>query len=194
MGAGHICCLAVTHPLCLQEASSCSDAQQPFSKKQSRPGGSKQARNASAPTHSKHLSDFAMQQLLQAGVSAQLLQQLQTAPQTELQAHPQAESQSGPQCAAQQESASYRRPRHNSKPKRQAKTEAGIRSGSKAEDAQRACLLKARQEAILRRISTLEGDQAHNSTEDGGSAACSGRLGWEDVKPTMQVGRDRAVA
>lgn len=184
----------VTHPACLQEAPGSSNAQQPYTKKQSRSGGSKQSGGAPAPTHQRHISDFAMQQLLQAGVPAQLLQQLQTAPRTDLQIHPQAESESALQTAAQQESPSIRRPHHNRKPKRQAKTEGGARGGSKLEAAQRARLLKARQEAILRQISTLEGDQAHNSEEDAGGIACSGQLMWEDVKPTMQVGPNRAVA
>lgn len=179
--------LPVVHPQCLQDTPS-NNVQQPSSKKLSRAGDSKQSRDASAPTHQKHLSDFAMQQLLQAGIPAKLLQQLQTAPQTDLHKHPQEESQSAPYTATQQEAPNSRRSCNNMKPKRQARTEGGKRSGSKVEAAQRACLLKARQEAILRRISTLEGEQAHNSEEDAGSAACSGRLVWEDVKPTMQVG------
>ena len=135
-----------------------------------------------------------MQQLLQAGVSAQLLQQLQTAMQTDLQTHAQTDPQSAPQG-----SPPVGRPQHGTKPKRQAKAGGdSTRSGRSPGVAQRAHLLKARQEAILKRISTLEGDQAHSSqgdqaesTQDGPGIASGGALVWASVKPTMKVGLTR---
>ena len=164
-----------------------SSAQQPCPKKQSKADGSKQLRHALVATHPIHISDFAMQQLLQAGVSAQLLQQLQTAPQTDLQTHPQTDSQSAPHVPWQ---GSYhvRRTGQKTKSKKQAKAKGdSTRSGSSAGTVQRAHSLKTRQEDILERISALEGNQAHSSQGDAGSIANGSGLVWENVKPTMQV-------
>ena len=172
---------------CLQELPSSSSAQQVCRKTQSKACGSKQSRQAPVATQPTHISDFAMQQLLQAGVSAQLLQQLQTATHTGLQTHPQTESQSA-RHVPQQRSPPIGRSRHHTKPKRQAKAKGvGMRSGGSAGTAQRAQALKARQEAILRRISSLEGDQAQSSQETAGRIVSGRGLVWERVKPTMQV-------
>ena len=153
-------------------------------------------RRAPEATHQTHISDFAMQQLLQAGVSAQLLQQLQTATQTDLQTPTQTDPQSAPQTAPQG-SPAVGRPRHHPKPKRPAKAGGDSRSGSSPGVAQRAHSLKDRQEAILRRISTLQGDQAHSSHGDLADSMqkdpgiASGALVWASVKPTMKVGLTR---
>ena len=172
---------------CLQELPLSSSAQQPCRKTQSKAGGSKHLRQAPVATQPTHISDFAMQQLLQAGVSAQLLQQLQTASQTGVQSHPQTELQSA-RHVPQQRSPNTGRSRTHTKPKRQAKAKGvGMRSGGSAGTAQRAQSLKARQEAILRRISSLEGDQAQSSQESAGRIASDRGLVWERVKPTMQV-------
>ena len=164
-----------------------SSAQQPCPKKQSKAGGSKQLRRALAPTHHTHLSDFAVQQLSQAGVSAQLLQQLQTVPRTDLQTYSQTDSQSALHVP-RQGLPDVRRPGQKAKPKRQAEAKGdSMRSGSSTGTAQRAQSLKARQEAILGRLSTLEVNQAHSSLTHAGSIASGSGLAWQHVKPTMQV-------
>ena len=177
---------ATMQPPCLQELPLSSTPQQPRPETKSKAGGSQQFRRAPVASHQTHISDFAMQQLLQAGVSARLLQQLHTATQTDLQTQPQTEAQSAPHVP-QQQSPPIGKPRHNRKPKRQAKgRDDGMPSGNTA-TAQRATEVKARQEAILRRISTLEERQAQSSQEDAVGIAKGNGLVWEPVKPIMQV-------
>ena len=108
-----------------------------------------------------------MQQLLQSGVSPQLLQQIQTeADSTPPHSFP-TQKQAKLQSKAKDRTSSSRR--------------------RKLRLAERAEAVDARQKVILQRISCLEGDQAHSSQADAGGTSAKAELAWQDVKPVLQV-------
>lgn len=162
---------------CLQERVASRRGHQALPKTQS---SALRKASAGVPSHQSHISKSAMQQLLQAGVPAQLLQQVQASQQ-------EASSPDGTPPAGRGPGGGSR---HSTKPEGQARPKQG-RQRSCGEDAgvsDRACLLKARQEAILKRIRCLEGAQAQSSHQHDDSSVSGGGLVWERVKPTLKVG------
>lgn len=114
--------------------------------------------------HQSHLSPYAIHQLTAAGVSPQLLQQIQAATLDVPPYHPVS-------VAA-------------------LKASAGHRTRSNASFRKRAHLLNVRQGKILKQIQELEGDAAQCSE----TSLVKPGLKWQTVKPKLQVGFEQVDA
>ena len=173
-----------TTPPCLQDALSDGIAQPDTAKRQALPCSNGHS-NSPPTAHERHLSPYAVQQLLASGVSPQLLQQIQAAPCNTPQApcrpanaplvKPSSKGNSKHSSRAV-ESLSVGTPKGSSSPK----------SSSRAAFRKAAHLLRNRQEDILKRVTCLETGQARLRCMASDKAREAG-LKWQTLAPKLQV-------
>ncbi len=174
---------------CLQESFSNGTCKLHTAKKNATPSGKQTKAKPAASL--RHLSEYAMEKLQAAGVSPQLLQQIQAAPQSTLPGPPASmgipEGASASMGTSKGSLASVGASKGSSALVGAPKGSSSTKSSSHALFRKNAHLLKRRQEEILKRITCLEGDQAQSSEGESADSDMEAGLHWRILAPRLQV-------